>query len=130
MLLGIRTDGPLVQLVLCDFDGGIIERVDWQADRALARYLLKRLAELLERHGTSFANLEGLVVFKGPGSFTGLRIGLSVMNTLAYSQKIAIVGTSGDGWLADGLKRLRLGENDQVVLPDYGAEARITLPRK
>lgn len=130
MRLGIRTDSALVQLVLCSETGEVIERIDWQADRTLARHLLRRLVDLLERHDASFGQLQGLIVFKGPGSFTGLRIGLSVMNTLAYSEHLPIVGSCGDDWLELGLKRLANDENDQVVLPEYGADARITSPKK
>lgn len=130
MLLGLKTDNPLAEIVLCSDAGEVIEKVDWQADRTLARHLLRQLADLLERHSSTFNNLTGLIVFKGPGSFTGLRIGLSVMNTLAYSEGVAIVGTGGDNWLKNGLERLARGENDQVVLPEYGADARITTPKK
>lgn len=130
MLLGLKTDNPLAEIVVCSDAGEVIEKVDWQADRTLARHLLRQLADLLKRHGSTLNNLTGLIVFKGPGSFTGLRIGLSVMNTLAYSEGVAIVGTDGDNWLKNGLERLARGENDQVVLPEYGAEARITTPRK
>jgi len=106
-----------------------------------------------------FDQLTKLIVFTGPGSFTGLRIGITVMNTLAYSLDIPIVGTNNnrhsrdraergvtpdlirgnetlgiqdndDLWLTDGLKRLRENENDRIVIPQYGAEPNITSSRK
>ena len=89
--------------------------------------LIKALPEPDDR---IFADLEGLLVFRGPGSFTGLRIGITVMNTIAYGQNIPIVGTNGDDWLDDGVSYLQNEENHQVVLPEYGAEARITKPKK
>jgi len=72
----------------------------------------------------------GLVVYQGPGSFTGLRIGITVFNTLAYTNKWPIVGTTGDNWRQAGIQRLEQGENDEIVLPEYGGEANITTPRK
>ena len=130
MLLGIKTDNPVAELVLLADDGKAIEKTTWQADRTLARDLLKKINELLERQNSRFADLRGLFVYKGPGSFTGLRIGLTVMNTLAYSEHIPVVGTSGDDWVEGGTERLLAGDNDRVVLPEYGADARITTPKK
>ena len=63
-------------------------------------------------------------------SFTGLRIGLAVLNTIAHEQRIPIVGVTGDAWREECLDRLQNGRNDEIVLPEYGAEARVTKPRK
>jgi len=67
---------------------------------------------------------------KGPGSFTGLRIGITVFNTIADTNNVPIVGETGDSWQDKAIMRLENGENDHVVLPEYGSEANITKPRK
>ena len=74
--------------------------------------------------------LTRLIVFTGPGSFTGLRIGITTMNSLAYGLDIPIVGVNGEKWIENGLQRLNDGENDRIITPHYGAEANITSPRK
>lgn len=130
MILAIRTDSPQATLSLLDSNGAELQTEHWQADRRLARELLGKIEDLLKTQNATWADLTGLVVYRGPGSFTGLRIGITVMNTIAYSQDIPIVGTHGESWLADGVKSLSAGKNDQVVLPEYGADARITKPRK
>ena len=130
MILALRTDSPTAELILATPDGTIIERESWLAERRLAHELLGKLESLLGRHDTSWKQLTGLVVFMGPGSFTGLRIGITVMNTIAYSERLPIVGTREDSWFENGTQRLQLGENDQIVLPEYGAPAHITTPRK
>lgn len=130
MILAIKTDNPTAELMVIDDDGSVIVREEWLAERRLAHELLGKLENTLEQAHSDWAQLSGLVVFKGPGSFTGLRIGITVMNTIAYAQNISIVGQEGEAWLSDGLSRLKNGENDQVVLPEYGAPARITTPRK
>lgn len=69
-------------------------------------------------------------MFRGPGSFTGLRIGLTVANTIASAQSLPIVGATGDEWQQQSIDRLSRGESDTIVLPEYGSGARITKPRK
>lgn len=103
---------------------------EWEAHRTLARDMLAYLRDTLARHDATLADITGIGVYRGPGSFTGLRIGMTVLNTLADATKVPIVGTSGENWQHDALERLRSGENDSIVLPLYGAEARITQPRK
>ena len=117
-----------VQLTLIDGD----KRTDyeWVAERNLARDMLAYLRDRLAENGASFADISGIGVFRGPGSFTGLRIGLAVLNTIAHEQRIPIVGVAGEAWREECLARLQNGRNDEIVLPEYGAEARITKPRK
>lgn len=102
----------------------------WQADRQLAHGLLGYLRDTLKTHHATFEDITGIGVFRGPGSFTGLRIGLTVANTLADALTVPIVGANGDAWVENAADRLQHGENDRVVLPEYGADARITKPRK
>lgn len=130
MILAIKTDSPTAVLIVTDDAGHIIVREEWLAERRLAYELLGKLEGVLGKAHGSWDQLSGLMVFQGPGSFTGLRIGITVMNTIAYSQSLPIVGQAQDTWLEDGIQRLKNGENDQVVLPEYGAPARITQPKK
>lgn len=128
MIVLLDTSTPICRLTLIDGD----QRYDdeWQADRTLAKNLLLYLQQQLAAHDATFATITGIGVFQGPGSFTGLRIGLTVLNTIADAQQIPIVGTVGDDWQEVALTRLRASENDQIVLPFYGSEAHITAPRK
>ena len=111
---------------LTTVDGEISNNYDWEAGRTLARGLL---AFIQEKVG-DVKNISGIGIMRGPGSFTGLRIGMAVANTLADGLGIPIVGETGDSWRESALGRLSSGEDDQVILPFYGGDAHITKPKK
>jgi tRNA threonylcarbamoyladenosine biosynthesis protein TsaB len=128
MILFLDTSTYTCKLSLIDGDWRYDD--EWEANRELAKGLLGYLQGQLEKNGKKWGDISGIVTYKGPGSFTGLRIGLTVLNTFAEAQGIPIVGTTGDDWRAIGQERLERGENDKIVLPEYGSEAHITQPRK
>lgn len=128
MILLLDTSTPVCKLGFVDGDWRFDD--EWESGRTLAKGLLTYLQDNLTKNGKTWADISGIVAFKGPGSFTGLRIGLTVLNTFADSEKVPIVGTTGEDWQKVGLERLENGENDELVMPEYGAEAHITTPRK
>lgn len=128
MILLMDTSTPVCKLSL--IEDGIRYDDGWQADRQLAKGLLAYLHDQLEARGKTFQDISGLGVFTGPGSFTGLRIGLAVLNTLADAESIPIVGCGGEDWENVAVDRLKAGDNDRIALPFYGSEANITTPRK
>lgn len=103
---------------------------EWGAGRSLAKDMLAFLRDALSEHGAEFRDIDGIGVFRGPGSYTGLRIGLTVLNTLAAAEKIPIVGATGEDWVQRVEQRLAAHESDHVVLPEYGGDAHVTQPRK
>jgi universal bacterial protein yeaZ len=106
------------------------QQFSWQAGRNLSDGLLQFLQQCLKEFGAEWADLSGLVVFRGPGSYTSLRIGLTVANTMASSLQIPIVGADGEQWQSDGLARLSAGKDDKIVLPIYLQPVHITQPKK
>jgi tRNA threonylcarbamoyladenosine biosynthesis protein TsaB len=130
MILAIRTDKPEAEINIFAADGAPLGAHTWHAHRELADTLLTQLRNLLASQQATFADITGVVVFRGPGSFTGLRIGITVANALAYGQSVPIVGALGDDWLKQGLAQLAAGQNDKIILPEYGAEAHITMQKK
>ena len=128
MIILLDTSTPICKVTLVDGDDRFDDQ--WQADRELAKGLLGYIKQLLENKHKTFSDITGIGVFKGPGSFTGLRIGMTVMNTMADGLDVPIVGEMGDGWQQRCLDRLAGQQNDQIVLPVYGGEANITKPRK
>ncbi len=128
MIILIDTSTPVCKLSLIDGDWRYDN--EWLAARSLARDLLGYLRDQLAIHGKTWSDISAIGVYEGPGSFTGLRISLTVMNTLADSLAIPIVGASGDDWQSQALAKLKSGQNQRIVLPQYGSEAHITISKK
>src|SRR4051812_6077695 len=118
MILLLDTSTPECRLTFVDGDWRY--ETKWEANRELAKGLLAYIQSQLEGQGKTWNDLTGLGVFKGPGSFTGLRIGITVLNTISYAQAIPIVGETSEDWQEQAVKRLNRGETDKVVLPEYG----------
>ncbi len=128
IIVGIRTDNPEAEVVIYDGNKKLSEH-KWTAHRQLAETLHATIRDQLVKQHHDWDSIEGVVAYKGPGSFTGLRIGLTVANTIASSYQKPIVGMAGDLWMEDGVAQLMGGQNDTLVMPEYGADARITLPK-
>ena len=128
IILTIRTDKPEAEIGLFDGDKKLAYST-WEAHRQLAETIHVRIQELLGSQGKQLSDLQGIVVFQGPGSFTGLRIGISVANAFAYGLGIPLVATHGQGWLKQGSQQLVGGQDDGPVLPKYGSPPHITLPK-
>lgn len=67
-----------------------------------ARYLLPLISELLEHSGTQWDQIDKLGVGVGPGTFTGLRIGIATARALSRARRIPLVGVSTLSSLALG----------------------------
>ena len=129
MILVLRTDKPEAEVGLYD---GTIQKdyKTWTAHRKLAETLHTKIRDMLASYMLDWKDISGIVVYQGPGSFTGLRIGLTVANTIAYSLGVPIVGQSGEDWLSQSLSRLSSGETDGQVIPEYGSPVHITQAKK
>lgn len=125
MILAIKTDNPKAELYLYDKHNKKSE-VLWQAERRLADELLPNIENLLVNNKYSINDLTGIIIFTGEGSFTGLRIGTVIANTVAYSRNIPIVGTQGKDWIELGLEEMAGAKSGSYVVPKYSSEPNIT----
>lgn len=89
--LAIDTAAPRLQLALLRADGVVDLSLDDIAT-GHAEILFDRLAVLLARNGLGHADVERIAVTTGPGSFTGLRIGLSAARGLGLARKLPVLG--------------------------------------
>ncbi len=128
LTLTIRTDKPEAELGLYD-DLTQLAYVTWTAHRQLAETLHIKISEVLKANQKTLNDLEAVACYAGPGSFTGLRIGLTTANALTYALELPIVTETGDDWQQTALKRLQSGETSTAVMPEYGADVYITPPK-
>lgn len=128
IILTLRTDKPEAEVGLYSDQTQLSYEV-WEAHRQLAETLHTRIGKLLRQQQLDFKDIEGIVVYQGPGSFTGLRIGIAVANALAYSLTVPIIAT-GDDWIEQGIRLLLSGRNQTVAMPEYGQPAHTTTQKK
>jgi len=100
LLLGIDTCGPSGSAALGRLDisvpGGVVEILGQieLAGRSYSATLVAAVGELLKREGVELRELGGMVAVNGPGSFTGVRVGLSAVKGLAEGTRIPVVAVS------------------------------------
>ena len=128
LILTIRTDKPEAEIGLFE-DERELKYEAWQAHRELAETIHKKIDELLKAQRKELKNVGGVVVFKGPGRFTGLRIGITTANAIADALGVSVVSEAADTWASKGIARLLQGENETIALPEYGSEPNITKPK-
>ena len=93
-ILGIDTATSSASAALLQ-DGTIIaDEIRAQPKLGHAEIVLPLVRSVLGRAETTLAEIDGLAVSIGPGSFTGLRVGLSTVNGLAYGSRLPVAGIS------------------------------------
>lgn len=129
IILCLRTDKP-------DSEIGIFKDTEqlsyetWLAHRQLAETLHKKIADHLQTQKLDWTDIDGIVVYEGPGSFTGLRIGMSLANALARGLPVRLVTATGKDWLSKAINRLLAGADDKIGQVRYGSPVRITIQKR
>lgn len=82
----------------------------------LAEKLLSFIQDRLSENNKSFSDITEITFMSGPGSFTGLRIGACIVNTLASELGIPLYDHHN--------------QRQPIIIPNYGRPANISAPRK
>lgn len=91
MLLAVDTSTAQVGLAV--YDGAqVIGEYAWRSSQRHTVELAPAVANLLSRSGLTMENIQALSVALGPGSFTSLRVGLSLVKGLALARHLPLVG--------------------------------------
>jgi tRNA threonylcarbamoyladenosine biosynthesis protein TsaB len=96
MLLGIDTCGASGTIALVRWsDGAVSHLVQAElAGKTFAAQLVPKIQDLLASQGSNLEDLKAIVVVNGPGSFTGLRIGVSSSKALAEALSLPLLAVS------------------------------------
>lgn len=95
MYLCIDTITECAGITLVDTETAIYLRLDPQNS---SEGIIDTIDKILKDAKIGLSDLHGVFIIKGPGSFTGLRVGLSVANQFAHQLKIPIIGLRCNEW--------------------------------
>jgi len=136
-LLAIDTALAACSAAVFDTDGGIIASESEPMTRGHAEALMPMIARVMAKAGIKFDKLDRIAVTVGPGSFTGLRVGVSAARGLALAAGKPAVGVAtttalAAPYLAENDKKPVLvvidARNDQAYMQAFGEGARVLLP--
>jgi tRNA threonylcarbamoyladenosine biosynthesis protein TsaB len=91
MIICIETATNLCSVALCNSEG-VVSLKESNDIKSHASMLTLFIGDIFKETGISASELEAVAVSKGPGSYTGLRIGVSVAKGIAYAASIPIIG--------------------------------------
>ena len=107
LLLALDTSTRIASVAL--FDGQtVLSETTWLAGREHSTRVLVEVQDALRRVARTPQNLTGLVVARGPGSFTGVRVALSVAKGIAAGLSLPLWGVSSLDVLAHAADRVDL----------------------
>jgi tRNA threonylcarbamoyladenosine biosynthesis protein TsaB len=115
-VLGIETATAVCSVALVESGGASIER-SINSKQMHSEKILFLIDDCLAERKTTLRSVDGIAVSIGPGSFTGLRIGLSVAKGLAYSSGLPICGIPTLLALARQGSSSCTSANDCIILP-------------
>ena len=99
-LLGIDSSGPTTSLCCVGLEAGVVLEHQMDAKALPSDTLAETIASELQAAGVEAAALKGIVVGIGPGSFTGIRVGLATAKGIALAAEVPLYGISSLGVLA------------------------------
>lgn len=116
MILAIDTATDWVGLALHD-GGAILAEFGWRSRRRQTVELAPAVTQLWARTGISAVDLNAIAVAIGPGSYTGLRVGLALAKGIALGQKLPLIGVPTLDIVAAAVARL---DTDLLVVAQAG----------
>ncbi len=115
-LLAIDTSGTAGSVVVCGASGTLLAEVSATDVGTHSVWLMGAIDEALKKAKTTIDEIDYFAIGTGPGSFTGLRIGVSAIKGLAWTLKKPVIGLSVLEALAMN-KEAELTESEALICP-------------
>jgi len=116
MILCIETATGICSVALCNENGSILLRTA-EAGKSHASQLTVLIGELFAEAAISATDIDAVAVSKGPGSCTGLRIGVSVAKGIAYGAGKPLIGINTLSAMCNGyLMRYPVQAGNDILL--------------
>lgn len=112
LILGIETTTKIGSIAIFDSEKGIISEITLQVKMNHSDTLMKSINSLFEFSGVKKEEIDKIAVGLGPGSFTGIRVGLGTAKGLAYSLKKPIIGINTLDVLVQNITK-----TDKIIIP-------------
>ena len=93
MILAIDTTNSYAGVALYN-DQGLLAEANWRAGRGHSAQALNMIQHLLSNVGSSTSQLTGVGIALGPGSWSGLRVGLSIAKGIVLAADLPLLGSS------------------------------------
>lgn len=103
IILGIETSTKTCSIALTD-GKKLRDEISLHLGLSHSERVIPLLDEILKRNGMAIKDIDGIAVSIGPGSFTGIRVGVSTARGLAQSLNIPLVGIPSLDGLAFGME--------------------------
>jgi tRNA threonylcarbamoyladenosine biosynthesis protein TsaB len=104
MIICLETATNICSVALCD-SAGVISLRESNDSRSHASLLTILIGDILKENRIEAENLDAIAVSKGPGSYTGLRIGVSVAKGIAYAASLPLIGIDTTLVMFSGIDR-------------------------
>jgi tRNA threonylcarbamoyladenosine biosynthesis protein TsaB len=111
MIICLETATNLCSVALCD-SNGVISLRESNESKSHASVLTIFIEEILRENGIRARDLKAVAVSKGPGSYTGLRIGVSVAKGIAYGASIPLIGVETTLSMFWGVSTIQISGTD------------------
>lgn len=94
MIVAFSSSSPVASVALIGRDGTLLASGSRQAPVGASGACIKILAELIAKTGLSLQDAEAFVADLGPGSFTGVKVGVTLAKAFAFAQSCPVGGAS------------------------------------
>jgi tRNA threonylcarbamoyladenosine biosynthesis protein TsaB len=106
LLLGLETSGQVASVAVCDEDG-VISQTSVLAKRTHSQVIMPLMTYVLSNASLTLEKIDGFAVSSGPGSYTGLRIGIAAVKAVCFALDKTCAGISALESLAYNMRGFR-----------------------